>query len=63
MKVRVDRDSCIGCGVCVALAQDYFKLDEDGKSVAIKEDVAPGDEEKVRNAAASCPTQAIKTED
>ena len=63
MKVRVDKDSCIGCGVCVALAQEYFKLDEEGKSVTIKEDVAPGDEENVRNVAASCPTQAIKTED
>ncbi|HIP74461.1 MAG TPA: ferredoxin [Euryarchaeota archaeon] len=62
MKVRVDRDTCIGCGVCVALAPEYFKLDSEGKSVAVKEEVAPEDEEKVRNAASSCPTQAIKTE-
>ncbi|HID09336.1 TPA: ferredoxin [Candidatus Micrarchaeota archaeon] len=63
MKVRVDRDTCIGCGVCVALAPEYFKLDSDGKSTVIKEEVAPGDEEKVRNAAASCPVQAIKIEE
>ncbi|NPA76550.1 MAG: ferredoxin [Candidatus Diapherotrites archaeon] len=63
MKVHVDKETCIGCGVCVALAPDYFKLDSDGKSVAIKEEVAPGDEEKVRNAAMSCPTQSIKLEE
>jgi len=63
MKVHVDKTTCIGCGVCVALAPEYFKLDTDGKSVAIREEVAPGDEEKVRNAAMSCPTQSIKIEE
>ena len=59
MKIRVDKDKCIGCGVCVALAPDYFKLGPNGKSEPIKEEVAPEDEEKVRSAANSCPTGAI----
>ena len=33
MKVRVDRDSCIGVGNCVAYAPTVFKLDEENKAV------------------------------
>ncbi len=32
MKVRVDRDLCIGVGNCVALAPTVFKLDEENKA-------------------------------
>jgi ferredoxin len=32
MKVAIDREGCIGCGVCEALCPDVFKLLEDGKS-------------------------------
>ncbi|NPA86642.1 MAG: ferredoxin [Candidatus Diapherotrites archaeon] len=63
MRVWVDKETCIGCGVCVAIAPNYFKLDEDGKSVAIKEEVDPADEEIVRTAAQSCPTGSIKIEE
>ncbi len=32
MKVRVDRNLCIGVGNCVALAPTVFKLDEENKA-------------------------------
>ena len=60
MRVEVDKETCIGCGVCVALAPKYFKLGEDGKSEVIKPEVDPGDEDTVRTAAQSCPTGSIK---
>ncbi len=69
MKVWVNKEECIGCGVCVAIAPNYFVLEDDGKSVAIngdakgKVDVNPGDEELVKTAAQSCPTGAIKIEE
>ena len=62
MKVKVDKNTCIGCGVCVALAPKYFRLGDDGKSEVIKEEVEPGDEDMVKNAAQSCPVGAIKVE-
>jgi len=62
MKVKVDKNTCIGCGVCVALAPKYFRMGDDGKSEVIKEDVEQGDEDMVRNAAQSCPVGAIKIE-
>ncbi len=63
MKVHVDKETCIGCGVCVAIAPKYFKIGDDGKSEAIKEEVESGDEELVRTAAQSCPTGSIKIEE
>jgi ferredoxin len=32
MKVLIDREACLGCGVCEALCLEVFKLLDDGKS-------------------------------
>lgn len=63
MKIYVDKETCIGCGVCVAIAPKYFKIGDDGKSEPLKEEVDPEDEETVRTAAQSCPTGSIKIEE
>lgn len=60
IKISVDKDKCIGCGACVAVAPKSFRLGEDGKSVAIEP--AGDDLATVKNAAESCPVEAIKIE-
>lgn len=60
MKVLVDKNKCIGCGLCVSLAPKSFKLGDDGKSEAIE--LSGDDEETIKNAAESCPVEAIKIE-
>lgn len=62
MKVKVDQDKCIGCGLCVSLAEEVFKINEMGKSEAVGECDSPECEEKVKEAVSSCPVQAISTE-
>lgn len=58
MKIKVDKEKCIGCGTCVALAPKTFKLGKDGKAEVID---PPGDEkEKIKEALDSCPVDAIK---
>ena len=53
----VDKDKCIGCGACVAVAQKSFKMTSDGKSEAIN---PPGDDEAtVQSAIDGCPVAAI----
>ena len=61
MKVKVDRELCIGVGNCVAIAPGVFKLDQQNKAVAAE---APSvDEQTLWDAAESCPEKAIILED
>jgi ferredoxin len=52
----VDRDACIGFGLCVETAPGIFRLDDEGKSVPIP-GVADGD--LVLEAIVNCPRDAI----
>jgi len=61
MKVRVDRDLCVGLGNCVAFAPTVFVLDKEKKAVVL--DIASVDEKTLLEAAESCPEQAIIVED
>lgn len=63
MKVKVNRDSCIGCGACVALCDEVFEFDDEGISVAKTTEINDEElQEKVTDSAESCPTGAIETE-
>jgi ferredoxin len=55
-KVTVNRDACLGSGVCGGTAPRHFRLD-DGKSRALQEDIEPDD--IVRDVADTCPAEAI----
>lgn len=60
MKVKVNSDSCIGCGACAAICEDVFEINDSGLSQA-KVDVVPEDkEDAAREAMESCPTAAIE---
>lgn len=60
-KVKVDKEKCIGCGLCVAIAEKAFKLNEEGKVevLAVEEE----EEAKVQEAIESCAVGAISWED
>lgn len=61
MRVRVDPDKCQGHTLCAMAAPDAFELsDFDGHSTARFEEVPSELEGAVREAAASCPEQAIE---
>lgn len=60
MKAHVDKDICIGCGLCPSICPDVFQLDdEDGKAVAIVDEVPDELKDDTEEAAASCPVEAI----
>lgn len=63
MKVKVNRDSCIGCGACAAICDDVFEIDDEGLSIAKKEEVEEDKKQEVQDAADSCPTGAIEVEE
>lgn len=70
MKVRVNSDSCIGCGACCAICEEVFEINDEGLSQVkvIKDE--NGNEKEVEiteeitqdciEAIESCPTGAIE---
>ena len=63
MKVWVDREKCQGHTLCAMIAPDSFELDDvDGHSSAVNEIVPDDQQDAVREAAQSCPEQAIVIE-
>lgn len=63
MKVKVNKDACIGCGACCAICDAIFELDEEGLSKVVKEEVKDDEKQAVRDSADSCPTGAIIVEE
>jgi len=61
LKVKVDRDACIGVGNCVAFAPTVFQLDKENKAVVL--DASSVDLDTLIEAAKSCPENAITIED
>lgn len=61
MNANVDKDTCIGCGLCPSLCPDVFEMDDDGKAVA-KSAVPAGKEDEAKDAESSCPVNAISVD-
>jgi ferredoxin len=58
-KVTLDKDTCIGCGVCESLCGEVFKMADDGKAEVIAPET---DSSCAEDAASSCPVNAIVVE-
>ena len=73
MKVKVNKDACIGCGACAAICDEVFEINDEGLSEVKVEENSENKEEfvsvktelqdEVRDAADSCPTGAIEVEE
>ena len=61
LRVRVDRNVCVGNAMCTTIAPGVFALNDDRQSEAVN----PGGdaEEKILEAAENCPVGAIVVED
>lgn len=62
MKVSVNKDLCVGCGTCVGICPQVFKL-EDGKAVLIDGLNYVDYKGEIDQAVISCPVQAIVSEE
>jgi len=56
MKVKIDREKCIGCSECSDICPNVFEL-KDGKAYAREEET---DKPCAKEAESICPVQAIK---
>lgn len=61
MRAIVDRDLCIGCGLCSDTCPEVFAIMDDGYAHPIVEEVPHEEYDCVQEAAELCPTNAIST--
>ena len=61
MKVRIDQDVCIGCGLCPELCPEAYEMEGD-RAVVILESIPPELEDSARQAVEQCPVDAILEE-
>jgi ferredoxin len=61
LRIRIDRDTCIGSGNCCFHAPATFDLDGDLKATVI--DPAGDDDAAIRRAADGCPTRSIRIDE
>lgn len=59
MKVEVDDSICTGCAVCSDLVPEVFEMNDENVSVVKLTDVPAELQEKVQEAADSCPVSCI----
>jgi ferredoxin len=62
MRVTVDEETCIGCGLCSETCPEVFEMNDD--KVRVKVDEVPENlAETCREAAENCPVEAIQIEE
>ncbi len=63
MRIIADHDKCEGLGMCEAMANDYFEVDEDEDKVVVLDDAPPEDDRgHVFAAVQACPVLALTLE-
>lgn len=61
MKIKINQETCIGCGSCQAVCPDCFELNQENK--AIVKEQAKEQCSCIQEAIDICPVQAIEKEE
>ena len=62
MNLKVDKNKCISCGMCVSTCEEVFEFDDDNQAKVIQNPVKEENEEKATEAMEGCSTGAIEEE-
>lgn len=63
MRAIVNEETCVGCGLCADTCPDVFEMNDENVA-KVKADPVPSDaEDSCREAAESCPVDAITLEE
>jgi ferredoxin len=57
-RIEIDRETCMGSGVCTVYAPETFDIDDETKSTVV--DPAGNALDRIEAAAGGCPTRSIK---
>ncbi|MFH1063304.1 MAG: ferredoxin [Candidatus Omnitrophota bacterium] len=61
MKAIIDAEACVGCGLCANMCSEVYQMQDD-KAIVIGNSIAADVLESAKEAASSCPVEAIKIE-
>lgn len=61
MKISVNRDLCVGHGVCESIASDLFAVGDDAISQVLVDEIPADRREAAEEAVASCPAHALRS--
>jgi len=57
-RIEIDRNTCMGSGVCTVYAPETFEIDDETKSTVV--DPAGNPLDRIQAAADGCPTRSIR---
>jgi len=60
MKIKINTEKCIGCGMCQSICPEVFELNEKGKSEVKEGWEEKKNEECIKEAIDACPVKAIE---
>ncbi len=63
MKAKVNKETCIGCGVCVETCPEVFTLNDSDVALVATGRVPVEAKDKCLEASANCPVDAITLEE
>ncbi len=61
MKAIIDKEACVGCGLCANMCAEVYVM-EDDKAIVVGDSIPEASLESAKEAASSCPVEAIKIE-
>lgn len=59
MKATVDKDLCIGCGLCAETCPEVFEMNDDMIAKVILDEIPDELKDSAQAAADACPVEAI----
>lgn len=62
MKAKIDREGCIGCGLCADTCPEVFRMADDGYAEVYIDPVPAECEGTATDAADNCPVSVISVE-
>lgn len=62
MKASIDRDGCIGCGLCESTCPEVFRMAEDGLAEVHTTPIPESAEASAEEARDNCPVSVITLE-
>lgn len=58
--IKINKDKCLGCGMCIGINSDIFDFDDDGLAKVNNDNINDDNKDDVNNAIDSCPVEAIE---